>query len=320
MNLDKITFIVNEDAYYLFRDLYNVRDISKYMIKNKGHFLSILQKIHTNKKIAKYIWLPFRDVWFDYKSIMKNIIPNGIVIVNSSAMVMLNYNFWKYIKHKFNVKICLVLVDSIHGHSAHMCELKERLKNSIFDLILSYDQNDCKEFGYTYIGFDYYSIYMDIDNSIHITDLYYISSVKKGKEEVLKQIFKESNKHGVRVLFKIYSLWRIIDYGETIRKLLPYEAVISDVLSSNCILEVLQSGQSAQSLRYIEGLVYNKKLLTNNENVKKLPYYDSRYMKFFKSVDDIDWEWVKKREYVNYNLDKKFSSRNILDYLSVLEK
>lgn len=41
-----------------------------------------------------------------------------------------------------------------------------------------------------------------------------------------------------------------------------YLQVVSRVKSSNCILEVLQTNQKAQSLRYFEAIVYNKKLLT----------------------------------------------------------
>ena len=38
-----------------------------------------------------------------------------------------------------------------------------------------------------------------------------------------------------------------------------------------------------------------------------MKYYDARYMKYFKNIDDIDIEWVKRREKVDYGYKDDFS-------------
>ena len=38
---------------------------------------------------------------------------------------------------------------------------------------------------------------------------------------------------------------------------IPYERIISDVKSSNCIFEIVQDGQAAQTIRYFEAVCYN---------------------------------------------------------------
>ncbi|GMB84578.1 hypothetical protein ME0901_09960 [Lactobacillus delbrueckii subsp. bulgaricus] len=47
--------------------------------------------------------------------------------------------------------------------------------------------------------------------------------------------------------------------------------------NSNCIIEILKAGQNGISLRTCEAIVFNKKLVTNNQAVKQLPYYNPNY-------------------------------------------
>ena len=70
-----------------------------------------------------------------------------------------------------------------------------------------------------------------------------------------------------------------------------------------------------QSLRYFEAIVYNKKLLTNNPEVVELPYYDERYMRVFESIEDIDVDWVKAIEKIDYKYKGEFSPLGIIEYI-----
>ena len=97
---------------------------------------------------------------------------------------------------------------------------------------------------------------------------------------------------------------------------LPYEKVISDVKSSNCILEIVQSGQSAQTARYFEAICYNKKLLTNNFSINKFPFYNKKYMKCFQTYDEIDLDWVRTKEEIDYGYKNEFSPLKILDLIN----
>ena len=94
-----------------------------------------------------------------------------------------------------------------------------------------------------------------------------------------------------------------------------YSEVAAMANSTNCIIEVLMDGQKTQSFRYFEAITYNKKLLTNNPNISTLPYYDSRYMKYFSNVDEVDSAWVKKKEEINYGYQGEFSQINLLNII-----
>lgn len=312
---NQVFLVTDESSLYLLNDLYRLPDVNSYIIKNENNFLlSLLRKIHLNKKIAKYLWLPKRDIWFDKEKIVNSIPSNGVLLINSAAMCMPSKEFWDDIMRKrTDVKFVLLLVDSMHTLGGHMVETRARLKSMSWDMILSYDKYDCDEFGFKYIGLNYYSKYNVVGKEIK-NDLYYISSVKNGRARILKEIYRACKVNGVKQLFHIYSMWRFISYGKCIRKVMSYDNVIKNISESNCILEIIQSGQKAQTLRYLEAIIYGKKLLTNNHAIFDLPFYNQRQMKVFNDVKDIDWEWVKKRENFK-DVIIYSSSANLLDYI-----
>ena len=97
---------------------------------------------------------------------------------------------------------------------------------------------------------------------------------------------------------------------------MPYEKVIGNILSTNCVLEMVAKGQKVQTARYYEAVCYNKKLLTNNPNIKELSFYNPQYMKYFENIEDIDFEWVKRKETIDYHYNNEFSPNHILKELN----
>ena len=61
-------------------------------------------------------------------------------------------------------------------------------------------------------------------------------------------------------------------------------------------------------MRYKEAVMYNKKLLTNNSNVNLLPCYNPKYIKYFEKPEDIDIDWLLRREPVIYDYQMEFST------------
>ncbi|MCM1044807.1 MAG: hypothetical protein NC417_04790 [Candidatus Gastranaerophilales bacterium] len=101
-----------------------------------------------------------------------------------------------------------------------------------------------------------------------------------------------------------------------VEKHLEYAEILKDAAGANCLLEVLRPGQTGSTLRYYEAICYNKKLLTTNRNVVNLPFYDPRYIRIFETLSDIDHEWIRRREPVDYHYDGRFSPVHFLEELS----
>lgn len=84
-------------------------------------------------------------------------------------------------------------------------------------------------------------------------------------------------------------------------------------MRSNCLLELVQEGQVGATARYCEAVVYGKKLLTNNNYVRFLPFYNEEYIKIFDKVDDIDFDWVKEIVHVDFEYKDEFSPNHVIE-------
>ena len=100
---------------------------------------------------------------------------------------------------------------------------------------------------------------------------------------------------------------------KNVKHRLPYSAILKDAAQANCLLEVLRPGQGGSTLRYYEAVCYNKKLLTTNRNIVNMPFYNPKYIKVFEKLSDIDYEWVRRREPVDYHYDGSFSPVHFLE-------
>ena len=87
----------------------------------------------------------------------------------------------------------------------------------------------------------------------------------------------------------------------------PYTEIIKQDMQSNCILEIIQPGQSSYTLRFQEAICLGKKLLTNNKEVKNEKYYDPKYIQVFERPEEINWDFVKERIQVDYNYHGEYS-------------
>ena len=107
-------------------------------------------------------------------------------------------------------------------------------------------------------------------------------------------------------------------------KFQTYDDILSSMQECECILEIVQPGQTGVTLRYYEAIAYNKRLITNNTMVKNLPYYNPEYMFIFTNIEDIDINWIKQDVVVDYeyqddvgmNIDD-FSPINFLEEIKM---
>ena len=97
---------------------------------------------------------------------------------------------------------------------------------------------------------------------------------------------------------------------------LEYDQVLDYIKRSNCIVEIMDGAQDGVTLRTMEAICYNKKLLTNNKSMRESDYYKSGHIQVFESPDEIDTEFVRKRESVNYNYNGEFSPVRLIEHIN----
>lgn len=264
-------------------------------------YKNILRKIDFKYfKNSKYKWFQFSDILNN-----KN---TKCVLVIDTALAEMDLDFLYKLKSR-KIKVFLFLINSINADSPLLKAALTKINAFDFDKIFSFDLEDCRHYGFEFLGFNYYSKH-ELPIRKKNIDAYFIGSIKGGRGQLIIDVFNYLNDNQIETQFDVRSNngnFIVDGMNHLTGKWIPYADVLQGVSNTNCIVEILQKNQEGATLRYFEAVVYNKKLLSNNTNIIDYPFYDERFMKIFRNPEDIDIEWLKLREPVNYNYNGDFS-------------
>jgi hypothetical protein len=307
----------------MFKDIENSPNAYLRFSEKKNissRILKLLRRIHFSKKINQIINLPQKHVWYGYSDIFRLLKTTKHVLIIDSALRDIDDSLLQNLKSKGAI-IDLYLINSINAKSPRLLEIKQRIGSNNWHQIYTFDPVDAQEYGFKFRGFDYYSKQkIDIPTNPE-NDAYFVGGIKGNREGLVNSLYKAITEHGgkcnfdvmvyksqnpdmVKGIHYIWGNWQ------------PYSMVLDAIANSNTIIEILQDGQSGASLRYFEAVCYNKKLLTNNPHIKEFPFYDERYMKIFSNISDIDYDWICKREPIDYHYNGEFSPQKLINDFS----
>lgn len=260
---------------------------------------------------------------------------NYCVVIEQGFLTVCKRGFFSDLRKHKNVKIYLLLVDSISAHSHSLQSTKNQIFDNDWDEIFTFEKDDADKYGWNYSGVNCSSLPRSKKTKA-ICDLYFVGGLKGNRSKLLFPVYNRLAKNGIRCKYDLWYQSRsertdskknidelsndlkeagIKDSGSiAVRKhFIKYKKVTGIVQSSNVIFEIVQEGQSAQTMRWFEAIYYNKKLLTNNPNIKNLPFYDERYMKYITCADDIDISWVLDKETIDYKYNGEMSPVRLLE-------
>ena len=308
----------------------NERVISNYMLADiarksnvKCHYL-----YHTHLKI-KNVYLRYAyDIPASIglaskavKKVLSDTSSDRLVIMTNECLRFFNAKKIRTLKQN-GVKLAIILIDPMSAEYPSVEIAKNTMKQVKFDYVFTFDPDDAKTYGYIYTN-SLYSVCKDIEEADSRYDFCYMGNLK-GRVGLFDEIAKRIEANGVNAYINLFSKDKSIkQLPDSITKSywnVSYEEFAKKSAESNCIFDITQEHQSGITLRYYEAVVYNKKLLTNNKRITELPFYDPRYMKIYESLDDIDWEWVKKKERIDYGYKGEFSPVHILEQIEDYSK
>ena len=300
-----------------FNDAKNQDDIvvldGPVFFRNK--LMKLAYKVHTTHKVK----FPFKSIWkakrmsslwrFKFQENVEH-----FIVILDRALPLINAKMLSELKVKHNIKLVLCLVNPISSASGQAAFARA----SEFDRVFSFDKQDSEEHGLTHFFQIYSKLGSGHDEQVQ-NDIYFVGA-DKGRSELIyecEEKFKENNvKYNLTL---VYSKNKKNDSLANYRNIfIPYSEIIAEVQKTNCILEILQEGQGGTTFRYVEAICYNKKLLTDNPNIENFPYYDPRFMKVFKTIDDIDYDWIKQREEIDYGYNDDFSPLKFVEMVKSL--
>lgn len=204
-------------------------------------------------------------------------------------------------------------------------ELKKISKN-----VWTFDKTEAEKTKIKYSSQFYWRKKEEINND-EIYDLYFIGQ-DKGRakrifeiKDLLKKIeFKiiiilnKYRKEGIEYFFKEKNIKK--NYS---LKNIPYEDVVEDIKKSKVILELTKKEQSGLTLRALEALFFDKKLITDNENIKEYDFYNPNNIFILRNNDKLDKKkeieieefFSRKKEIVDEKIKAKYMIKNWLENL-----
>lgn len=316
----------NHERYDLFKDLKSKEDVQVQVRKAKkvhNKLINFLKTVHLSSTISRKINLPFKDIWFKKDAISFEENQKYCLIIVDMALISFNQKeLNSFVKHP-NVRTVLVLINSYDSETMKELGIKAKIRKTRWDDIYSFDMDDVKKHHFKHLNYCYYSTH-DIPNDRKMIDkdAYYIGALKPSRKEIVFSVLNRLHRNNVKSDFHLMKLWKDrdktypyesdVDYYTATEKMIPYEEVLKGSSRSNVIIEIVQGEQGGPTLRYYEAVTLNRKLLTNNVNIIRYPFYNPQYMKIFKDADDIDIGWLVDREEVNYQYNGEFSPINML--------
>lgn len=315
--------------YIIFGNLYDyceqmcadIIDNDNVSLLNKPHYFSnrlayLSYKIHSSGKINHFLKLPFKEIWFKYFFQNKNCFKqkaNSVFIFFDSNPHLYNENFLCYIKKKTNnARIVVLFVNS-------MCNRNMRdigYFKKYADLLLTTDTKDALEYGMEYIPHVYSTFKFRGIRENTENDVLFVGS-DKGRADIIYEIYDRLSSEGLKCDFTLIKNKLDARYnGKILNKVIPYKEVLAKVNNSRCILEVFAGEQNGYSLRTMEALMNNKKLITSNQKIIDENFYDPRYISIFSDAKDIDIDFIKKQDPINYEFTDIFSPVHMLEIVT----
>ena len=302
----------------LFNDLNDhPKVLLKYIrIKRLPIIGDFIGRLILGHRVNKTIKVPYKYIWTDYK--IDNINGAKCALITNSALYYLNIDYLRRLNEK-GLKMFLLLTDAIDADSFILKGFKKDIFSNFWDKVYTFDESDAEKYGFTYSGYHYYSINKQIKKVVRpFFDVYYVGGMKGGREETINKVYKYLNEKDCKCYFDICAGGKRIEKIEGIHYhigWISYSKVLNSVSNSKCILEIMQNNQNGATLRYFEAVCYNKKLLTNNKNIVNFPFYNEKWMRIFEDLTDIDIEWLKEDDDVDYHYSGEFSPTKLIDRL-----
>jgi hypothetical protein len=142
--------------------------------------------------------------------------------------------------------------------------------------VWTFDKNDVELYGFAYHDQIHSSSLIKSDVSLY--NRAFFSGVDKGRLEVVKNISKELDLISIDNVIHVVrdknnNDYSVSDLGVTTDTYLSFDEYLEQVECSDILIDVAQNNQRGVTLRVIEALFQNKKLITTNPHVVSMDGY-----------------------------------------------
>lgn len=231
---------------------------------------------------------------------------NDVVIFNSALLHYYTKEYFERLRRKHpNIRYILYIIDPMP--EGLWREIQDVI--DVFDQVMTIHPYNCKKYGFQYLPYAYAEpMEISPDKDVAETELFYCGVLDEYRVKLIDDIVEQCEKYHID-----FDFWLKPYENNPIRNkhvhysMIPYEENVQRLKKADCILEIMHEGYVGITQRYLEAVIYNKRLISNNQEMKELPYYNPHYMQYFERVEDIDWDWLRNDEKIDYHYQGEFS-------------
>lgn len=279
-------------------------------------FIRFLYRLHNNRK---YISLPLKQIWFPFyfKKVFFQHQPLCFIF---SGTRYYSVEYLRYLKRKYPrariVKIHRDLIDIWHKKEP---QYTEPVCKELFDLRLSFDAADAKKYHTSSFCEFESKVDVPIAEDYPLSDVFFAGLVKDRLPSLL-EAYRLLTAVGLKCSYYLTGVpqnERIplsgIIYAD---KQMTYREMLYRTVNSRCVLEINQGGAVGYTSRFLEAVMYNKKLITDNITIRNTKFYDPRYIQCVDDVRDIRPEFITEDVgKVDYHYNNEFSPIHLIEQI-----
>jgi len=281
-------------------------------LQKSSKILRLLYNIHNSPRLNNAINLPFKKVWYPYyfKDCFKDNRPYCFVFASTSYPL----EYIDYLRNTYpNCKIVKIHRDLVKVSHLNPLYSEENM-NRIFDLRLTFDPREAELYGMVHFNEIESKVNVDIDPNYPLADVFFAGKAKDRLPKLI-EAYDLFSSFGLKCDFFITHVDREnqvqrdgITYSNCF---MPYMEMLHRSVNARFMFDINQSGALGYTSRFLEAVIYNKRLITDNAAVKDTVYYKTGNILYYERISDIDKSFFEKTE-ANYQYQGDFSPINLL--------
>ena len=275
------------------------------------YWVRLIYSIHNSAKLGKKVNLLLKSCWypFYFKNDFNNDRPICFVMLSRSIPL----SYLEYLKKHYKGNKLVLL----HRDLLKVCErcAPDLAHNPIFDLEMTFDQGESKKYGFPHFN----EFESKIDMAVKDTpecDVFFAGR-SKDRLPLLLAVYNRLTQAGLTCHYYLTDVPlnnRVqlpgITYAE---HFMTYREMLYHTVNCRCVLEINQGEADGYTSRFLEAVMYNKRLLTNNAFIKNSPFYRLGYIQCFENASEINPEFVKECDSVDYHYNGEFSPYRMIE-------
>lgn len=263
---------------------------------------TLIRKFHTAHCCTKFAVkhkLPFRKSWFKlYYGAKYRAGDEYLFVFLYNWYPIFGNGYIEYLRKHYPGCKCVLYLQDINCAKALDIQWVKRT----FDHVMIFERNFANAHGIDYYPLIYSDYRKEAEGSDRPIDVLFVGWAK-GRYSVLKKIYDRLVNQGVNCQFYLSKLDEDIPFDEGIHpiKWMPYCENRELIKKAKCLLDIIPSDTDCNTMRVSEAISHNCRILTNNVNIDKEPFFSDSNVSIYASPDDIDVAFCKQPyENVNY--------------------